>query len=132
MTAYDSLKKDLLASPRNGLVTGGAGFIGSHLVETLLSLGQQVVVLDNLATGSRDNLEAAIQGAPIEHRGKVRFVKGDITDKNVCASACQGMDYVLHQAALGSVPAASSALVTPMPRTSPARSTSSSVHAMPE
>lgn len=104
MTAYDSLKKDLLASPRKWLVTGGAGFIGSHLVETLLTLGQQVVVLDNLATGSRGNLDAAIQGAPIEHRGKVRFVKGDITDKAVCASACQGMDYVLHQAALGSVP----------------------------
>ncbi len=104
MSAYDSLQAELTARPRKWLVTGGAGFIGSHLVQKLLSLGQQVVVLDNLATGKRDNLDDAIQGAPIEHRGKIRFVKGDITDKHVCSSASDGVDYVLHQAGLGSVP----------------------------
>jgi UDP-N-acetylglucosamine/UDP-N-acetylgalactosamine 4-epimerase len=104
MTAFDSLQTDLISTPKRWLVTGGAGFIGSHLVEKLLSLGQHVVVLDNLATGSRGNLDAAIQAAPIEHRGKVRFVKGDITDPSTCRSACAGMDYVLHQAGLGSVP----------------------------
>ena len=104
MTAYEALQTDLQATPRKWLVTGGAGFIGSHLVEKLLSLGQQVVVLDNLATGKRSNLDEAIQGAPIEHRSKIRFVKGDITDKTVCGSACAGVDYVLHQAGLGSVP----------------------------
>lgn len=104
MTAYDSLKIDLQANPRHWLVTGGAGFIGSHLVETLLNLGQHVVVLDNLATGKRKNLDDAIAGAPAEHRDKVRFIQGDITDPAVCAEACRGMDYALHQAGLGSVP----------------------------
>jgi len=104
MIAYESLQNHLRANTHNWLVTGGAGFIGSHLVEKLLSLGQQVVVLDNLATGKRENLDDAIQGAPIEHRGKIQFVRGDITDKGVCGSACLGVDYVLHQAGLGSVP----------------------------
>lgn len=104
MSAYETLKNELRANPKKWLVTGGAGFIGSHLVQTLLSLGQQVVVLDNLATGRRECLDDAIQGAPIEHRGKIRFIKGDITDKMTCANACTGMDYVLHQAGLGSVP----------------------------
>ncbi|MDB6138783.1 MAG: NAD-dependent epimerase/dehydratase, partial [Verrucomicrobiaceae bacterium] len=104
MIAYEALQNHLRANPLKWLVTGGAGFIGSHLVEKLLSLGQQVIVLDNLATGKRSNLDDAIQGAPIEHRGKIRFVKGDITDKTVCHSACAEVDYVLHQAGLGSVP----------------------------
>ena len=104
MSAYDTLKTELIAQPKKWLVTGGAGFIGSHLVQTLLTLGQQVVVIDNLATGKRESLDDAIQSAPIEHRGKIRFIKGDITDKMTCASACKDMDYVLHQAALGSVP----------------------------
>ena len=104
MIAYESLQNYLRTNSLKWLVTGGAGFIGSHLVEKLLSLGQQVVVLDNLATGKRENLDSAIQGAPIEHRSKIRFVKGDITDKAVCGSACAGVDFVLHQAGLGSVP----------------------------
>lgn len=104
MIAYEALQNSLRAQPLKWLVTGGAGFIGSHLVEKLLSLGQQVVVLDNLATGKRSNLDDAIQGAPIEHRSKLRFVKGDITDKTDCHSACAGVDFVLHQAGLGSVP----------------------------
>ncbi len=86
--------------PRRWLVTGGAGFIGSHLVETLVALGQGVRVLDNLATGHRANLEAAAAAAP----ERVDFLEGDIRDPEACAAAVQGVDVILHQAALGSVP----------------------------
>lgn len=86
------------------LVTGSAGFIGSHLVETLLNLGQEVVGLDNFATGHRSNVggvrEAVGDGAWRRHS----FVEADIADPAACRSACEGVDVVLHQAALGSVP----------------------------
>ena len=82
------------------LVTGGAGFIGSHLVERLLGLGQRVRVLDNFATGHRSNLDAAGRPAP----ERLTVIEGDIRDPAACAAACQGVDVVLHQAALGSVP----------------------------
>ncbi|MDO8519235.1 MAG: NAD-dependent epimerase/dehydratase family protein, partial [Deltaproteobacteria bacterium] len=78
------------------LVTGGAGFIGSHLVEHLLSKDAIVRVLDNLETGKMENI------AP--YLPKIEFVKGDIRDRETCRQACQGMDYVFHEAALGSVP----------------------------
>jgi UDP-N-acetylglucosamine 4-epimerase len=86
------------------LVTGGAGFIGSHLVESLLRLGQSVVTLDNLATGHRANLEQV--GALVGHDAWKRhqFQLGDIADLPSCREACRGIDYVLHHAALGSVP----------------------------
>ncbi len=84
------------------LVTGGAGFIGSHLVETLLRDGHQVVVLDSLVTGYQRNLDDAVKrGGGAE---RFTFIHGDITDPATCAKACAGADYVLHQAALGSVP----------------------------
>ncbi len=86
--------------PRTWLVTGGAGFIGSHLVERLLSLGQEVRVLDNLATGHKANLDEASAVAP----ERFEFLEGDIRDRAACRAACQGVDVVLHQAALGSVP----------------------------
>ncbi len=86
--------------PRTWLVTGGAGFIGSHLVETLLSNGQRVRVLDNLSTGYRHNLAAASAPAP----ERFEFLQGDIRDPAACRAACAGADVVLHQAALGSVP----------------------------
>jgi UDP-N-acetylglucosamine/UDP-N-acetylgalactosamine 4-epimerase len=104
MTAYQTLQAELQTNPRKWMVTGGAGFIGSHLVETLLRLGQQVIILDNLSTGHRETLDDAMVQVPIEHRSKARFIKGDITDKTTCGSACSGVDYVLHQAGLGSVP----------------------------
>ncbi|MDE2490319.1 MAG: SDR family oxidoreductase [Elusimicrobia bacterium] len=78
------------------LVTGGAGFIGSHLVEGLLRRGQRVRVLDNLSTGSLAKLAAV--------RGKFGFMKGDITRPADCARACRGVKYVLHEAAIRSVP----------------------------
>jgi UDP-N-acetylglucosamine/UDP-N-acetylgalactosamine 4-epimerase len=82
------------------LVTGGAGFIGSHLVEHLLRLGQRVRVLDNFATGRQSNLEAARSPAP----ANLETLEGDIRDPAACTAACRGVDLILHQAALGSVP----------------------------
>lgn len=78
------------------LVTGGAGFIGSHLAEKLAAQGETVRILDNLETGKQENLDFL--------KGKVEFIHGDIRDLAACKNACQGMDYVLHHAALGSVP----------------------------
>jgi UDP-N-acetylglucosamine/UDP-N-acetylgalactosamine 4-epimerase len=103
-TAYISLLQELTHSPRTWLVTGAAGFIGSNLVETLLHCGQKVVGLDNFATGHSSNLEEVRQGLPPKTRRNFRFIKGDITDPKACRNACKGVDYVLHQAALGSVP----------------------------
>jgi UDP-N-acetylglucosamine 4-epimerase len=82
------------------LVTGGAGFIGSHLVETLLGLGQRVRVLDSFVTGHRRNLEEAGRG----RTGMLELVEGDIRDLQTCRQAVQGAEVILHQAALGSVP----------------------------
>lgn len=92
------------APPRRWLVTGGAGFIGSHLVETLLHLGQSVRVLDNFATGYERNLEAACAGQGANANGQFELIRGDIRDPAVCETACHDIDIVLHQAALGSVP----------------------------
>ena len=92
------------AEARMWLVTGAAGFIGSNLVERLLTLGHSVVGLDNFATGHGRNLEdvRAQVGEPAWKR--FRFVEGDICDLGTCHDVCRGADYVLHQAALGSVP----------------------------
>jgi UDP-N-acetylglucosamine 4-epimerase len=102
--AYAQLKRDLLASPRTWLITGVAGFIGSNLLETLLSLNQRVVGLDNFATGKRENLSEVQGGVGEERWRNFRLIEGDIRNLTDCQSACAGVDYVLHQAALGSVP----------------------------
>lgn len=86
------------------LVTGGAGFIGSHLVEQLLLLDQEVVTLDNFATGKRRNLEDVERVVGPSRWTRHTLIEGDIVDAQVCRRACHGIDYVLHQAALGSVP----------------------------
>lgn len=104
LTAFDQLAQRLPARPSRWLVTGCAGFIGSHLVETLLKLGQTVVGLDNFATGFRHNLEEVEESVTSAHWRNFRFVEGDIRDPGVCRTACAEVDYVLHQAALGSVP----------------------------
>lgn len=80
------------------LVTGGAGFIGSNLCEDLLKQGNTVVCLDNLSTGNRENIVPFLAG------DRFTFIEGDITNLDTCHKACTGVDYVLHQAALGSVP----------------------------
>jgi UDP-N-acetylglucosamine 4-epimerase len=94
----------LRATPRRWLVTGSAGFIGSHLIENLLRLDQTVVSLDNFATGHRHNLDQVRAAVGETAWSRHTFIEGDITDPAVCAQACAGMDVVLHQAALGSVP----------------------------
>jgi len=99
-----ALHEHIAASRRRWLVTGSAGFIGSHLVETLLGLGQEVVSLDNFATGYRTNLEEVCRAVGEDAWRRHRFIEGDIVDLATCRHACQGVDVVLHQAALGSVP----------------------------
>ncbi len=93
-----------LAAPRRWLVTGSAGFIGSHLVEALLRAGQEVVGLDNFATGFQRNLDEVRTAVGEQAWARHRFIEGDIVDPDTCARACEGVDVVLHQAALGSVP----------------------------
>ena len=104
MTAFDALKMQLAAEPRTWLVTGAAGFIGSNLVEALLQLGQRVVGLDNFATGHEKNLAQVQASVGAERWVHFSFSRGDIRDLVTCHAACAGVDYVLHQAALGSVP----------------------------
>lgn len=99
-----ALAASLASSSRRWLVTGAAGFIGSHLVEVLLHAGQQVLALDNFSTGHQRNLDEVLAGAPSTARANFQLVRGDIRDLATCARVCDGVDVVLHQAALGSVP----------------------------
>jgi UDP-N-acetylglucosamine 4-epimerase len=94
----------LRANPLRWLVTGSAGFIGSHLVETLLRLGQHVVSVDNFETGHRRNLEELRSALGEDRWRHHEFVDADIVDPNVCRRVCERVNIVLHQAALGSVP----------------------------
>jgi UDP-N-acetylglucosamine 4-epimerase len=86
------------------LVTGSAGFIGSNLLESLLKRNHEVVGLDNFATGFQKNLDEVKALVSHEQWGRFRFIEGDICDLATCHDACAGVDYILHQAALGSVP----------------------------
>ena len=104
MTVFDQLRSDLLDEQKVWLVTGVAGFIGSNLLEELLKLNQKVVGLDNFSTGHKKNLEAVKSLVPIESWGNFKFIEGDIRELADCRLACEGVNYVLHQAALGSVP----------------------------
>jgi UDP-N-acetylglucosamine 4-epimerase len=98
------LEAGLRTQPRRWLITGSAGFIGSHLLEALLRLGQQVVSLDNFSTGHRSNLDEVRAAVGAEAWRRHEFVEGDIVDQATCRHACTDVDIVLHQAALGSVP----------------------------
>lgn len=104
MTRYDQLCIDLTKNPKTWLVTGVAGFIGSNLLETLLKLDQRVVGLDNFATGHQRNLDEVQGLVSAEQWARFSFIEGDIRRLEDCRRACEGVDYVLHQAALGSVP----------------------------
>lgn len=104
MTTYHKLLDTLSRSPNTWLITGVAGFIGSNLLEHLLKLNQNVIGLDNFATGHKHNLDEVQSLVTPEQWGKFRFIEGDICNLGICQQACEGVDYVLHQAALGSVP----------------------------
>ena len=101
---FDQAASSLQSSPSKWLVTGAAGFIGSNLVDRLLGLGQTVIALDSFATGHHANLESVRQSVGEEAWKRFTLVEGDIQDPAACRFACAGADYVLHQAALGSVP----------------------------
>jgi len=104
MSSYDELQGELKVSPRTWLVTGVAGFIGSNLLEALLALDQRVVGLDNFATGKLSNLDQVEALVTSAQWTRFQFTEGDIGDLDACRAACEGADYVLHEAALGSVP----------------------------
>jgi len=101
---FPTLEKELTASPKTWLVTGAAGFIGSHLTERLLELGQTVVGLDNFATGKPENLDAIRSIVGESAWARFTFMTGDIRELDTCRRACTDVDLILHQAALGSVP----------------------------
>ena len=104
MSKYEEVLQHIRRRPRRWLVTGAAGFIGSHLVEHLLGQGQSVVGLDNFSTGKAENLEHVRKAVGAERWKAMRFIEGDIRSLATCRQACEGAELVLHQAALGSVP----------------------------
>jgi UDP-N-acetylglucosamine/UDP-N-acetylgalactosamine 4-epimerase len=101
---YQQLRAELINAPHRWLVTGAAGFIGSHLLQSLLELDQHVVGFDNFSTGHRENLHEVARCVASDQWDRLRFIEGDIRDHDACLRACEGVDIVLHQAALGSVP----------------------------
>ena len=104
MNHYQQLKKILIQNPQKWLITGVAGFIGSNLLETLLNLNQKVVGLDNFSSGYQKNLDQVKSLISPEQWERFTFIEGDIRNPETCNQACQNVDYVLHEAALGSVP----------------------------
>ncbi|MCS6716038.1 SDR family oxidoreductase [Proteus terrae] len=104
MKKYEEIQNDLIKFPKLWLITGVAGFIGSNLLEKLLTLNQKVVGLDNFSTGFQSNLDEVKQAVSKEQWNNFRFIEGDICDYKTCSDSMVGIDYVLHQAALGSVP----------------------------
>lgn len=104
MALIEQVREGLATKPATWLITGAAGFIGSNLLESLLRLGQRVVGLDNFFTGHRHNLDEVRALVTPAQWGNFRFIEGDIRSLDDCRAACAGADYVLHHAAVGSVP----------------------------
>jgi UDP-N-acetylglucosamine 4-epimerase len=104
MTQYEILLSELTTSPRRWVVTGAAGFIGSHLVETLLRHGQTVTGMDNFATGTRSNLAQVEKSVSPDDWSRFTLAEADVRDLDACRRALEGADHVLHQAGIGSVP----------------------------
>lgn len=104
MTAFEKAVEQLKTEQKTWLVTGVAGFIGSNLAEFLLKNDQKVVGLDNFSTGYQKNIDEALESVSGELDKNFTFIEGDIADLATCEKACKGVDIVLHQAALGSVP----------------------------
>ncbi|AUL69747.1 NAD-dependent epimerase/dehydratase family protein [Escherichia coli] len=101
---YEELQDYLLNNQRTWLITGVAGFIGSNLLEKLLNLNQCVIGVDNFSTGFQSNLNEVKDNVPESSWRRFKFIEGDICNLDVCKKSISGVDYVLHQAALGSVP----------------------------
>lgn len=104
MTRYEEITKEIFQNPKIWLITGVAGFIGSNLLETLLKLNQKIIGLDNFATGHQHNLDEVENSVSKEQWSRFNFIKGDIRNYDDCKLAVKDVDYILHQAALGSVP----------------------------
>ena len=104
MTKYQKLLESLPQDRKVWLITGVAGFIGSNLLEHLLKLDQVVIGIDNFSTGYQSNLDEVKSQVSTSQWGSFKFMRGDIRNADECLDACKGVDYVLHQAALGSVP----------------------------
>ena len=104
MSFFEKLKQSINKEPKTWLVTGVAGFIGSHILRELLSLNQKVVGLDNFSTGFEKNLNDVKASLPTHQWKNFKFIKGDIRDLKTCHQAVDKVNYVVHQAALGSVP----------------------------
>ena len=104
VTAYQQVAEALVNKPKTWLITGVAGFIGSNLLENLLLLNQKAVGLDNFATGFQHNLDEVQSVVTAEQWQRFTFIEGDIRNLADCQTACADVDYILHQAALGSVP----------------------------
>ena len=104
MSRYETLQTELKATPKTWLITGVAGFIGSNLLEALLRLDQRVVGLDDFSTGKKSNLDEVKSLVSPAQWARFELVEGSIVNPDVCRRVCQGVDFVLHEAALGSVP----------------------------
>jgi UDP-N-acetylglucosamine 4-epimerase len=104
VTKYEEVQDRIKRRPRTWLVTGAAGFIGSHLLESLLKLDQTVIGLDNLSSGNRENLRQVKDAVSEDLWRKFRFIEGDIHSLDTCRQACRSVEFVLHHAALASVP----------------------------
>lgn len=104
MNHYEEVQELIRSKQRTWLVTGAAGFIGSHLTEALLKLDQKVVGLDNFSTGKRENIVHLMKAAGARRRKHLSLIEGDIRNYATCRNACRNVDFVLHEAAIGSVP----------------------------
>ena len=104
MSKYHEVCENLKNNPKTWLITGIAGFVGSNLLEKLLLLNQKVIGLDNFSTGFQSNLDEVRTQVSIKQWANFTFYNGDICNLEDCRKVCQGVDYVLHEAALGSVP----------------------------
>jgi UDP-N-acetylglucosamine 4-epimerase len=104
LTAFERIQQEIAGRNLKWLVTGSAGFIGSHLVESLLRLNQEVIGLDDFSTGHRENLRQVEDAVGPDAWKRHQFIEGSIVDVETCRTACRHADIILHQAALGSVP----------------------------
>ena len=109
MTKFKTLLESLKTNPKTWLITGNAGFIGSNLAEFLLAHNQKVIGLDNFSTGYQHNIDDVLTSVGKAAAKNFSFIQGDIANLKTCQQACKGVDIILHQAALGSVPQARSA-----------------------